>query len=272
MSTTKGGAAARGKNAPNDKGRKTGKVNWQEITRGLSPPSKDSPQKGTGSTKRLGSQSPQRGQPQQAPQAAQPEEQKMWRNNVSLDAPPIDFSYKELKELNDIRYEDSRSGKRKPKQIREDEETKEKDAKNKKKEALKNDDDGIGPPRDGDKDEDGKDKEGDDKDKEDNEQEAAKEKKGDGKEDDKNKEKKPAETIKIIPTSTISTLIQNNNISLGNSTGAAVGKGGALTDANKNVQTRKFKVELISTTLLLGYNKFRYSPLKSDCFSWRLGI
>lgn len=163
----------------------------------------------------------------------------------SYDAPPLDFSFKSLKELKAILHEEPRKGKRKP--IVEEEKKEEKNKKDQKttEENKKTEEKEITEPE--------------------QQPSAANEteKKADGEkneeEGDKPKEKEEApkqapDRINIIPEAHIQNLMATHNHTLH---AIAKAPGGKTADEAKAFQTKQVKVNLVCVSLILSYNEIR---------------
>jgi len=163
----------------------------------------------------------------------------------SYDAPPLDFSFKSLKELKEILKEEPRNkGKRKPIVIDEDKkDEKKKDGKNveekKTEQALTNLDQQPENEGDGTEKPEGERSEEEQQEKPKEKEEPAKQK---------------TQEIHIIPESHINTVVQAHNISLSGVTKGLVGKN--LDDGKVN-QTKQAKINLICAAIVISYNEIR---------------
>jgi len=163
----------------------------------------------------------------------------------SYDAPPLDFSFKSLKELKEILKEEPRNkGKRRPIIIEEDKkDDKKKDGKSSDEKKTEQTTSSVDQQAE-------------------NEGEILEKPEGERAEEEqqekpKEKEepaKQKTQEIHIIPESHISTVIAAHNVSL---SGVTKGLGGKNIDDNKVNQTKQAKINLICASIVLSYNEIR---------------
>jgi len=164
------------------------------------------------------------------------------KEEQSYDAPPLDFSFKSIKDLKDILYEEPRKGKRKPIVEEEKKDDKNKDQKlgeeNKKTEEKE-----VTEPEEQTTINDG-------------------EKKTDGEknEEDADKPKEKEEVVKQIPDKINiipETHIQNLTATHNHTLHAIKAPGAKANEDAKYTQTKQVKVNLVCVSLILSYNEIR---------------